>query len=203
MSLKNRRWLTFLLVAIVVAAITPAYVRAYRVGGTSDAPSFLEGERVYLLKAAYDLRLPYTGIVVFDHSRPKPGDVVMFHPPGSDATVFKRVIGGPGDTVVMRDNRLAINGTPSRYERVDATEFEPVAARNNLGEIIESETVAGVTHLVTYTPGAGTHASFGPITIPDDHYFLMGDNRDNSLDSRMYGPVPHRSILGRITGGGH
>jgi signal peptidase I len=196
MTRRRRLWVLALVIAI--AAVTPSYVRVYRVSGASDAPTFLLGDRIVVNKAAYDIRLPYTRIVILSRSQPRAGDVVMFREPRDEVVVFKRVIGCPGDTVVMRDNRLTINGVPLEYEPASGDDFSAVASDNSLGAIIETEAGNGPPHLVTYTPGAGDAASFGPVEVPDDHFFLMGDNRDNSLDSRMYGPVPRRSVVGRV-----
>jgi len=198
---KKKRWFLLLIAVIGIGAITPSYVRVYRVDGFSDAPTFLVGDLILVIKAAYDVRLPYTDIVILCHSQPQSGDVVMYQSPGDDFLVFKRVIGCPGDTVVMRHNRLEINGIPLQYERVDGKEYSPIAKQNNLGTIIEKETGNGPPHLMTHTPGASLYASFGPVLVPEGHYFVMGDNRDNSRDSRMYGSVPRHSIVGKVIHG--
>lgn len=193
-----KRWLPPVLALAVIVAVTPAYVRAYRVSGSSDAPTYLSGDRIIVFKAAYDLRLPYAGFVIRSHAEPQPGDVVLFHPPGSDLSVFKRVVGCPGDTLAMRDSHLEINGEALRYEAVDGGEYATVASLNNLGTVIESEEGCGATHRITYTPGSGVDRSFGPVVVPAGRYFLIGDNRDNSQDSRHYGSVPRQSILGKV-----
>lgn len=195
--MRTTRWLVPLLVVTGIGAAIPSYVRAYRVSGASDAPSFLLGDRILALKAAYDIRLPYTDIVIFSHSQPQAGDMVLFQPPGEDVSVFKRVVGCPGNTLVMEGNHLEINRVRLQYEEVNEREFQTVAARNRLGEVIERETGNGPPHLITYT-GSGPHASFGPIHVPENHYFVVGDSRDNSRDSRMYGPIPRDAILGRV-----
>jgi signal peptidase I len=128
----------------------------------------------------------------------------MYRTPDRDsATVFKRVIGCPGDTVVMHDNHLEINGIPLQYVQVDESGYRDIARENKLGAIIERETGIGPPHLMTYTPGTGADATFGPVHVPDGHYFLMGDNRGNSRDSRAYGSVPRQSILGKVIRTGH
>jgi signal peptidase I len=195
---NKRRWLLLAVTAAGIVAVTPSYIRAYRVDGTSDAPSFLTGDRILLLKAAYDIRLPYADLVLMSRSEPKPGDVVMYRLPGQNYPVFKRVIGCPGDMVAMRSNHLEINGTLMGYEDVDPAAFQPVAEANNLGSIIEIESGHGPPHLITHSPGAGTYATFDAVQVPAGHYFVIGDNRDNSLDSRMYGPIPRDSIIGRV-----
>lgn len=196
--MTKKRWILLLAVLVVIAALAPAYVRLYRVSGYSDAPSFLVGDRFLANKLAYDVRLPYTDIVFFSHSAPKSGDVILFRSPDSDLLVFKRVIGCPGDRVAMRDNHLEINGTALQYARVQRTGYEPVAEQNRLGEIIEMETGVGPPHLMTHSPDTSLYASFGPVDVPRDQYFVVGDNRDHSRDSRMYGCVPRRSILGKV-----
>lgn len=183
---------------VALGAITPSYVRAYRVAGPSDAPSFLIGDRILVNKAAYDVRLPYTGVVVVSHSRPRRGDVVLFRSPGEDHVVFKRVIGCPGDTVLVRGGRVSIDGVTLGYERVDATEYRTIDPRNHLGAVVEWESGNGPPHLITHTPDAGPGTSLGPIRVGDDAYFVIGDNRDNSRDSRDYGAIPRGSIVGKV-----
>lgn len=197
--MRRKRWLVVLLAIVGIGALAPSYVRAYRVAGSSDAPSFLVGDRILVFKGAYDLRLPYTDVVLFARSQPRAGQVVMFRPPGQeDVLVFKRVIGCPGDDVVMRDSHVEINGVSLHYQRLDERAYADVAVENRLGAIVERESGNGPAHAITHTPGAGLQASFGPVRVPEDHYFVIGDNRDNSLDSRAYGPVPRRSIVGRV-----
>ena len=196
--MKRKRWFAAIGLIVAIAAITPAYVRVYVVAGPSDAPSFLVGERVLLLKAAYDVRVPYTDVVIASHADPGRGDVVMYVPPGEDYTVFKRVIGCPGDIVVIRDNQLEINGVPMQYERVDGNAYRTVAERNSLGAVIEEESGNGPAHLITRTPGRGSGMSSAPVRVEEDHYYVIGDNRDNSLDSRAYGAIRRDAILGKV-----
>ena len=196
--MTKKHWILLVAAIIAIGAVATSYVRAYRVDGWSDAPSFLVGDRVLVLKAAYDVRLPFTDIVVFSHSRPQRGEVIMFCPPGGDFLVFKRVVACSGDTVAMRDNRLEINGVPLTYERVDEKQYDSVAKSNKLGTIIAYEIGNGPSHMVTYTPEAGPHASFEPFFVPEGFYFTVGDNRDHSKDSRTYGPIPFHSILGKV-----
>jgi signal peptidase I len=195
---KRWLWVTgFILLGVV---LTPSYVRAYRVGGSSDAPTYMLGDLVFMNRAAYDIRLPYTDIVLLSHSQPGRGDVVMYSIPGADHTVFKRVVGCPTDVLEMRDNRLAVNGTALKYKEAGAEVDETVARKNSLGSIIEIESGNGPSHPIAHSPDGGPYASFGPVDVPEDHYFLVGDNRDNSMDSRAYGPVPRERILGKLSG---
>ncbi|NIM52818.1 MAG: signal peptidase I [Gemmatimonadales bacterium] len=196
--MHRRRWLWIILGIVTATALAPSYIRAYRLDGVSAAPSYLLGDLIIVNKAAYDIRLPYTGIVLLSHAQPKRGDVVWFKRSRTGPYVFKRVIGEPGDTIAMLENHLTINGTPLRYLPVARGAYDNVADANGLGTLIEQEIGCGPDHLISYTPGAGSQASVGPAVVPDGHLYLMGDNRDESLDSRMYGPLDRRYILGKV-----
>jgi signal peptidase I len=199
--MKKKRWLVPLVVVIGIGAVSPAYVRVYRVSGYSDAPTFLVGDRILVNKAAYDIRFPYTQMIMVTRSEPKRGDVVMFRPPGEEYVVFKRVIGCPGDTVIMRDGRVEVNGKVLGYEPVDKAELQSFEESNHLGTVIERETGNGSPHLITRTPSPGPDASVEPVRVEGDRYFVVGDNRDNSRDSRDYGSVPRDSIFGKVVRG--
>jgi signal peptidase I len=196
--MKKKLWFWLVLAAVLIVALIPSYVRVYRVEGCSDAPSFLVGDRVLLFKAAYDVRFPYTGTVLWTRSDPRPGDVVMYSPPGQDISVFKRVVACPGDTVAMRNNRMLINGTVLQYEKADPDQYRAVAATNRLGDVMEKESGHGAPRVITYTPGAAGRSTFADVILAEGQYFVLGDNRDNSLDSRMYGPIRREAIIGRV-----
>jgi len=193
--IRRRAWLIVVLAAL---AITPSYVRAFRVGGASEAPSYRLNDLMTVNKAAYDIRLPYTGIVIVSHSQPRPGDMVLFRRPGTDYDVFKRVLGCPGDTVAIQDNRFTINGQPLKYVKHTASFDDEVLAANDIGTIIEREIGYGPDHLITYTPGTRSTGNIESFIVPQGHYYLVGDNRGNSLDSRTYGPVAGKHIVGRV-----
>jgi signal peptidase I len=192
---RRRRWLWSIAVLLVMLAMTPSYLRAFRVGGPSDAPTYLMNDLVLVNKAAYDLRLPYSGIVLLSHSDPVRGDVVLYRVPGEGSTVFKRIVGCPGDVVEMKDNHLSINQEAIRYETENAEDYSDVAGTHGLGSMVEIEIGLGPDHTVSHSGGEW----FGPVSVPPDHYFMMGDNRDNSRDSRLYGPVPRQDIVGKLS----
>jgi signal peptidase I len=166
--------------------------------GASDAPTYLVGDRVLVNRAAYDVRLPYTDVAVVSLADPEVGDIVLYRSPGSDRLVLKRVVGAPGDLLAMNENHLSVNGTALEYADVDDEAYSHIAATNQLGAVIETESGHGPAHAITYTPGGSCSASFEPVRVPDRHYYLLGDNRDHSEDSRSYGPVPRERILGKV-----
>ena len=196
--MKIKRRYRIMIVVLLVILVLPAYLRVFRVHGCSDAPSFLMDDLILVNRAAYDFRIPYTSIVITTLSDPEPGDVVMFRDAEKGYPVFKRVVGGPGDSVRMVENHVIINETPLYYEKLDLSGFRDITAENKLGAVIANEIGNGPEYTITYTPDASRYGTFEPVTVPERHYFLLGDNRDNSEDSRMYGPVPRDAIIGRV-----
>jgi signal peptidase I len=97
----------------------------------------------------------------------------------------------------MHQHHLTINGRSLAYTVADSEAFADVSAEHRLGSVFEMETLGAHPHLITYTPGSAT-SSFPEVLVPADHYFLMGDNRDQSRDSRSWGAVPHQRLRGRV-----
>jgi signal peptidase I len=157
----------------------------------SMKPTILEGDRVFVNKLAYDLRVPFTRIRLGAWARPERGDIVVLDSPHDGKRLVKRVIGIPGDRVEMRRYRLIINGTAADYE---------IAAppRPGLGHLVR-ETIDGRSHLILATPERPAMPSFEPVTVPPECYIVMGDNRDNSFDSRFFGYVTRDRIMGEVT----
>jgi signal peptidase I len=153
----------------------------------SMKPTILEGDRIFVNKLAYDLRVPLTHISIFKFADPKRGDIVVFDSEAADTRLVKRVIGLPGDIVEMRDNRLTINGVAAGYSDVEHT-----------GDAVFAiESYGGMTHRIELAPaGVSRFSSFGPVKVPENRYWVLGDNRDNSADSRVRGFIPRREIVG-------
>ena len=161
----------------------------------SMQPTIEIGDRILVNKMAYDLRLPFSTVSVVKLADPKRGDIVIFASEAADNRLVKRVVGMPGDVVAMQHNVLSING-----ERLAYTESDPAteAAESEPGsELLLTEQLVGISHAVKLAPISSGLANFAPVKVPDGHYLVLGDNRDNSADSRVIGFVPRHEIVGR------
>ncbi len=146
-------------------------------------------------KAAYDIRLPFTQIALLHLADPQRGDIVVLDSKAAHERLVKRVVGIPGDEVAMRDNVLLVNGMAARYAPVSVSGIHDDLADPARYEI---ERVGNEQHLIRlslYRPSPVR--DFGPVTVPAGQYLLLGDNRDNSMDSRYFGFFPRGEIVGR------
>ena len=159
------------------------------ISGASMLPTLLDGDKVWVNKLAYDVKIPFTEISLAEVSDPKQGDIVIIDSKVADKRLVKRIIGIPGDTIYMQNNALIINGVAADYE---------VLSREGSSIIIE-EHLPEKTHQARLARGFLNRRgrSYGPSVVPDDQYFVLGDNRDNSADSRTYSFVPREEIIGR------
>ncbi|OWQ90847.1 signal peptidase I [Roseateles aquatilis] len=162
----------------------------------SMRPTILEGDVVFVERIAYDWKLPLTDVSVRRVGEPRRGDVVTFGSPRDGTRLIKRVVGVPGDTVELRADRLTINGQPATYAPVEEV-AEPVAPGIEVRGVREVEQWGGQRRVVQFLPDVRARRDFGPVVIPPDEFFMMGDNRDNSEDSRFIGLVPRRLIIGQ------
>jgi signal peptidase I len=157
-------------------------------------PNILEGDVVLVNRLAYNVKVPLTDIIVSRLADPQRGDIVTFTSPQDGRRLIKRLIGLPGDSVAMRDKRLTINGRAVDYAALDrATDID--GGRRTALRLVE--TVDASAHRIQWLDGVRNAPDFGPLVIPADHYLMLGDNRDNSADSRYIGLVPREKIIGR------
>ena len=170
------------IVVLVLTSVRSAIADWNDVPTGSMKPSIVEGDRIFVNKLAYGLKVPFTTWHLARWSTPQRGEVVVFNSPADGSRLVKRVVGLPGDVVQMISERLYINGQPLDY---DAEQ----------GHLIE--TLGEHRHAVQFIPAVPAMRDFGPITIPAGEYFMLGDNRDNSADSRYIGTVRLDQILGR------
>ena len=196
-----RGWVRpILIVVIVLGSLRSAVADWNDVPTGSMKPTILEGDRIFVNKLAYDLKVPFTGWRLMEREGPRRGDVVVCFSPEDGTRLVKRVIGLPGDRVEMRNNRLAINGEPLRYEHLDPEIISQINARQRKRHQFASEHTGERWHPMMLTPAVPAQRSFAPVTVPEDHYLVLGDNRDNSRDSRFFGCVRRDQIAGRAVG---
>jgi len=163
-------------------------------------PTILEGDLIFVNKIAYDLRIPLTMHRLAKWSDPERGDIVICFSPEDGIRLVKRVIGLPGDTIKMKNNTLFLNGEPVDYTKIGRDYTELLFGKRRVECVLEIEDLDGVTHTVMSIPLIEAMRSFGPVTVPQGSYFVMGDNRDSSRDSRYFGFVDRESIVGQAKG---
>jgi signal peptidase I len=162
-------------------------------------PNLLEGDLVLVNRLAYNVKLPLTDVVLGHTGEPQRGDIVTFSSPQDGTRLIKRVIALPGDRVEMRDEQLIINGQPASYALLGQGS-ETVGAAGALQTVQLRETMAAgalAPHAIQLLPQVNARRNFAPVTVPPGQYMMLGDNRDNSADSRYIGLVPRALLIGR------
>ena len=163
-------------------------------------PTILEGDLIYVDKLAYDLRFPLTFYRLAEWSEPERGDIVVCFSPEDQTRLVKRVIAVSGDTIECKGNILFLNGQPATYTKLDSKASEYLPSRMKRRSVLATENLDGFSHAVMSIPSVRAMRDFGPVTVPPDHYFVIGDNRDNSRDSRYFGFVERGAIVGKARG---
>lgn len=193
-----REWRGFIVFIIMLIIVRGAVADWYAVPTGSMKPTIIEGDRVFVNKVAYGLRVPFSETVITLWAGPERGEIVVFYSPEDGTRLIKRVIGLPGDTLEIRDNKLMINGTQIEYS--PANKDYPVTIwQNEINRDVIDEQIGSHRHPIALTPANILIEDFGPVKVPDNHYFMMGDNRHNSADSRIIGFVERSRILGRAS----
>jgi signal peptidase I len=180
---KKGRWITELIVIVIIVLLIRTFVaQAYNIPSGSMKPTLLVGDFILVNK------------LVYRFSEPQRGDIVVFkYPIDPNIDFIKRIIALPGEEVEVRNNQVFINGKPLPLIEVGRGE------ENGLRKVIYEEVLPeGKKHKVQfYEDFPFSKRDFGPVVVPPNHYFVMGDNRDNSEDSRYWGFVPRENIVGK------
>lgn len=190
---RNRGFLLFL---IALGVLRTAIADWNPIPSGSMRPTLLEGDVVLVNRLAYDLKLPLTDVQLAHLGDPVRGDVVTFTSPRDGVRLIKRIVALPGDTVEMRQEALYVNGVAAAYETMQEVS-EPTDYGIATRALRTTERLKDREHPVQFLPAMGAMRSFGPVRVPEDHYFVLGDNRDNSNDSRYIGFVPRKLLIGR------
>jgi signal peptidase I len=189
---ENRRFLAF---ALLLGVFRTAVADWNPIPSGSMHPNLLEGDVVFVNRLAYDIKVPLTDVVVAHTGTPQRGDVVTFFSPEKNRMrLIKRVIGLPGDTIEMRGKKLLVNGVAADYAELGLDD-EPLA--RGVKALHLEESTSENAHEIQWLSRRLPQDDFGPIAIPADHYLMLGDNRDNSEDSRFFGLVARENIIGR------
>lgn len=182
-------------VILAVLVLRSFLVEPFRIPSGSMMPTLLVGDFILVNKFAYGVHLPVINSKIIDVGKPERGDVMVFrYPKNPSIDYIKRVIGLPGDKVAYYKKQLFINGVPAKQNGQES--YTGVGAGVSMsGAKLRQEHLLGVDHDILIDESRGTLE--GEFTVPEGQYFVMGDNRDNSNDSRYWGFVPEENLVGK------
>lgn len=185
---------SFFPIVLIVLLLRSFLVEPFRIPSGSMMPTLLIGDFILVNKYTYGVRLPVLNNKIAEVGEPRRGDIVVFRFP-KDPTVdyIKRIIGLPGDRIGYFNKQIFVNGEP--VKRTQLGVYEGVSGTTG-GEMLFTEELGPVTHDILIRSG-DLAAKEGEFVVPQGHYFVMGDNRDNSNDSRFWGFVPEGNLVGK------
>ena len=186
---------SFFPVLFLVLVLRSFLIEPFQIPTGSMIPTLNVGDFILVNKYAYGVRLPVVGTKIVSVDDPKRGEVMVFIPPHENKYYIKRVIGLPGDTVRYENKSLFING-----EAIEKEFVENIIVNTTIGDLagtLSSENLGSVIHPTQHIDLAGGRRLRTTWVVPNGHYFMMGDNRDNSADSREWGPVSEENIVGK------
>jgi signal peptidase I len=192
-----RQWVKPIgLMAIILFPLRSALADWNWVPSGSMKPTILEGDLVFVNKLAYDLKVPFTLKRLAEWENPARGDIVVFFSPHDGMRLVKRVVAIPGDTIELRNNVILLNGKALTYDSVNAQDYAK-EIYEDARAVLAVEQGAGPSHLVMALPSRGATRTFNSVTVPPGKYFMLGDSRDNSFDSRFWGFADRKQIVGK------
>jgi signal peptidase I len=194
-----REWRGLLLFGLLMLVFRSSFANWYVVPTGSMKPTIVEGDRVFVNELAYDFKVPFTMHSVAHWADPQRGDIVVLFSPQDGKRLIKRVIGLPGDTLSLLHDQLYINGIAAAYLPATTGEGSELPAAERDDALFFRERLGDKLHAVMYLPARAALRTFGPVQVPADEYFVMGDNRDDSDDSRFIGFIPRAAIVGQAT----
>jgi signal peptidase I len=183
----------FLLMILIVSSLRSVLADWNDVPTGSMKPTIQEGDRVVVNKLAYDLKVPFTTIEMMKWGDPKRGDIVVLFSPVDGIRLVKRVVAVPGDKVELKENQLFVNGQLAKQSPITTI----TADDSSPAYVVLDEDLMGHNHRMMVTPDIPAVRSYGPNVVPEGNYFVLGDNRDNSNDSRFIGFIERRRIVGK------
>lgn len=175
--------LPFILFVVLLFSFRSSVADWYYVPTGSMEPTIYVGDRVIVDKSAYTLEIPFTDVVLAKTGAVNRGDIVIINSHAADTRLIKRVVAVEGDTVQLKENRLSINGEKASIEAKGSSLF--------------LENILGHTRTIALNPLPSPAKSFNSVTVPKGHVLALGDNRNNSVDSRYYGFIPVEEIQGK------
>jgi len=178
----------FLVATVVALSLRLFVIEGYRVVSDSMTPVLAWGDFVLVSKFSYSLKVPFSDYEIIKIRKPSHGEVVAFSLPDIRGAVYvKRVVALEGERVEIKDGQLTIQRTPAEHRTLSDGALD--------GSFVEERIGNSHWFTVRITPEAKYH--YGPVDVPPGHFFVLGDNRSDSRDSRVWGPVPFSSLKGR------
>jgi signal peptidase I len=194
------KWLRDIaILALVIFGARSSFADWNDVPSGSMKPTILVGDIIFVNRLAYDLKIPFTRIHLATWGAPKRGQIVILDSPTNGERLVKRVVGLPGDTVAMRNNVVYINGKALSYKPLNPKYADALSIQARDSHQFKLEELGQEPHPVMLLDGGSVESNFPAIKIPAGQYMVLGDNRDNSADSRYFGLVPRKDILGHAT----
>lgn len=192
---ENKGFLFFLFGMIIVRSAVADW---YGIPSGSMYPTLMIGDRIVSNRLAYDVKLPFTDVVLKHLADPQRGDIVTFTSPEDGERLVKRVVAVPGDLVEIHGEELIINGEKASYQKASGDLMQRVTPGYAGSQLVLTEQILGSSRSIIVMPERTALRNFGPITVPPEQYLMLGDSRDNSRDSRYIGFVKRELITGKV-----